>query len=216
MKSWTLRLALAALVTGLGPLPIGADTLVLRDGRSLEGELMSLQNGRMEFRTDRGRIERFSVDDVDRIEFYDPRDRDNRSRDRYRDDQNRRGPENDRPSGLREREISVRGGTDWTATNIELRGGQDIWLDSRGEVRWGPGRKDGPGGEGGSPRNAARPIPNRPAAALIGKVGESGDPFFIGTDSGPIRVRGRGQLFLGINDDYLQDNSGAFRVIVFY
>ena len=30
------------------------------------------------------------------------------------------------------------------------------------------------------------------------------------------RVRGRGTVFLGINDDYLQDNGGAFRVIVYY
>ena len=59
----------------------------------------------------------------------------------------------------------------WTGTGVELRDGQELWFDSKGEVRWGPGRKDGPGGESGSPRNAARPIPSRPAAALIGLFG---------------------------------------------
>jgi hypothetical protein len=61
-----------------------------------------------------------------------------------------------------------------------------------------------------------RPIPNRPAAALIGRVGETNEYFFIGDDSGPVRVRGCGRLFLGINDDFLGDNSGSFRVTVYY
>ena len=59
-------------------------------------------------------------------------------------------------------------------------------------------------------------MPNRPAAALIGRVGESNDYFFIGGDGGAVRVRGNGRLYLGINDDYLRDNSGAFRVTVYY
>jgi len=204
------RLVLAGVLLAAGSLGAFADTLILRSGRSLRGELISVRDGRMEFRTDRGPIEVFSLDDVDRVEFT------GRAREQggYRDDS--RPPGNERPSGLREREVDVPGGTAWTRTNIELRDGQELWFDSRGEVRWGPGRKDGPGGESGSPRNPARPIPSRPGAALIGKIGESGDPFFIGNDRGPIRVRGRGTLFLGINDDYLQDNGGAFRVIVYY
>lgn len=201
-------LFLAAFAAGAAT----ADTLVLRTGRSFNGELVSVRDGRIEFRTDRGRSERFAVEDVDRIEFA------SRDRDRGRDpsDRDTRPPGNERPSGLREREVEVPGATAWVQTAIELRDGQEIWFDSRGEVRWGPDRKDGPGGEGGSPRNPKRPIPNRPGAALIGKIGEAGDPFFIGADKGPIRVRGRGTLFLGVNDDYLQDNSGAFRVIVYY
>jgi hypothetical protein len=58
---------------------------------------------------------------------------------------------------------------------------------------------------------------NRPAAALIGKVGtSSGDFFFIGDEQGPIRMRASGRLYLGINDDYLADNSGNFRVVIHY
>ncbi len=204
------RLVIAAALVALGSGAALADTLILRSGRSYRGELISVRDGRIEFRTDRDRIERFSVDDVDRVEFS------YRDSDRDRDDRDQGTPPGGRPSGLREREIDVRAATAWTPTNIEVRAGQDLWFDARGEIRWGPGRKDGPEGEGGSPRNPARPIPSRPGAALIGKIGESGDPFFIGKDSGPIQVRGRGTLFLGINDDYLQDNTGSFRVIVYY
>ena len=210
MKSLRNRLALAGALLAFGSLTALADTLILRSGRSFTGELISVRDGRMDFRTDRGRIETFALDEVDRVEFSGS------GRDSYQNDRDSRPPGNERPSGLREREIDVAGATAWTRTSIELRDGQELWFDSRGEVRWGPGRKDGPGGESGSPRNPARPIPSRPGASLIGKIGESGDPFFIGNDRGPIRVRGRGTLFLGVNDDYLQDNSGGFRVIVYY
>jgi hypothetical protein len=209
MTLWNRRLAIAVVLIAVGSLAF-ADTLILRNGRSYRGELISVRDGRIEFRTDRARVERFSVDEVDRVEF------DDRDTGRYRDDRDLGSPDRGRPSGLREREIEVRANAAWTPTNIEARTGQDLWFESRGEIRWGPGRKDGPEGEGGSPRNAARPIPSRPGAALIGKIGESGDPFFIGKDSGPIQVRGRGTLFLGINDDYLLDNTGSFRVIVRY
>jgi len=60
-------------------------------------------------------------------------------------------------------------------------------------------------------------MPTRNAAALIGKIGEeSTDYFFLGDQTGPIRIRAAGRLFLGVNDDFLNDNSGNFRVIVYY
>ena len=210
MKSLRNRLVVAGAFLALRPLAAIADTLILRSGRSFTGELISVRDGRMDFRTDQGRLEAFNLDEVDRVEFS------GRARDQggYRNDS--RPPGNERPSGLREREVEVPGAAAWTRTSVELRDGQEVWFDSRGEVRWGPGRKDGPAGESGSPRNPARPIPSRPGASLIGKIGETGDPFFIGNDHGPLRVRGRGTLFLGVNDDYLQDNGGAFRVIVYY
>ena len=122
-----------------------------------------------------------------------------------------------RPSGLRERQVSVSSSTPWTDTGIDVRPGQTLYFEARGEVRWGRDRRDGPEGERNSPRNPGRPMPNRPAAALIAKIGsESSDPFFIGADTGGVRVRGGGRLYLGINDEVLNDNSGNFTVIVYY
>jgi len=200
----------AAAAMSLASVSALADTLVLRSGRSFVGEIVSIRDGRVEFRADRGRVEKFAIGEVERLEFS------GRDAEGNRDDRDTRPPGNERPAGLREREVDVVGAQAWTKTSIELRDGQELWFDSRGEVRWGPGRKDGPGGESGSPRNQARPIPTRPAASLIGKVGETGDPFFIGAERGPLRIRGKGTLFLGLNDDYLQDNSGSFRVLVSY
>src|SRR5262245_58133526 len=194
---------------------MSADTLVLRDGRRVQGELIGMRDGVIEFEGQRGflggreRI-RVSREDVARIELDDYR------RDDRRDDFGGGGSVGGRPSGLREREINVGASIAWNDTGIMVRSGQSVYFRATGRVRWGPGRQDGPAGEHGSPRQQGRPIPSRPAAALIGRVGDSDDVFFIGDDESAIRMRSSGRLLLGINDDMLGDNSGAFRVTVFY
>jgi hypothetical protein len=111
--------------------------------------------------------------------------------------------------------VSVAARSPWTDTGVQVRQGQEVYFEARGKVHWGKDRDDGAGGEGHSPRNAARPIPDRPAAALIGRINND-DPFFIGDEQRPIRVRSSGRLQLGINDDYLQDNNGELRVTIYY
>jgi hypothetical protein len=192
-----------------------ADTLVLRDGNRVEGTVVSIRDGIVEFEARRGFLGRERVrverDEVLRIEF------DRRSEDR-RDDDRDNGDRRDgrRPSGLREREVSVDSWLGWKDTGIEVRGGQTVYFSASGRVRWGPNRQDGPAGERNSPRNDARPMPGRPAAALIGRIGDSNEYFFIGDDEGAIRMRSSGRLYLGVNDDYLKDNTGSFRVTVYY
>jgi hypothetical protein len=195
---------------------VTADTLVLRDGRRVEGQLISIQNGVIIFDEEGsfaggGRRVSLTRDEVLGIEFDQ-----NRSVSRF---PGFPGPpptsQGGRPSGLRERQVMVAANLQWIDTNIDVRAGQDIYFEASGEVRWGPGRHDGPAGEPNSPVNPNRPIPNRPGAALIGRVGDTGN-FYIGADRGPIRMRSSGRLFLGINDDNLQDNSGSFRVVVYY
>ncbi|MFN7980830.1 MAG: hypothetical protein U0Q11_03140 [Vicinamibacterales bacterium] len=213
--------ALAAIV--LAGAALQADTLVMRDGRRVQGQLISVRDGVIEFEAQRGVFnrERARVDraDVLRIEldsFTTDRRDDDRDRDRRGDDRDRNQGDGGRPSGLRERGVNVSASQPWTDTGVTVRAGQTLYFDASGKVRWGPGRQDGPEGERNSPRNDRRPIGSRPAGALIGRIGEGDDYFFIGDDSGPIRVRGNGRLYLGVNDDFLQDNSGAFRVTVFY
>lgn len=196
----------------------GADTLVLRDGRRLNGTLLSIRDGLIEFEAQRsGRLGgrervRLGREDVIRIEFEDDRDDRAGGFGGRRDD----GRDGGRPSGLRERDVRVSAREAWTDTGIAVRPGQTIYVDANGRVRWGPGRQDGPEGERNSPRNDGRPIPGRPAAALIGRVGEGTDVFHIGNTTDGIRMRSGGTLYLGINDDFLDDNNGAFTVTVSY
>lgn len=202
-----------ALVAGL-PMTVLADTLYLRNGTRIQGDLVSVRGSTIEFQERRGfggsRTVRVDRNDVDRIEF-----------DGYGGAGNNWGSGGSgsiggggRPGGMRERQVSVAAATSWSDTGIELRAGQTIYIDASGQVRWGRDRRDGPAGEKNSPFNQARPLPNRPGGALIGRVGN--DIFFIGAEQGPFRVRNSGRLQLGVNDEYLEDNSGSFRVTVFY
>jgi hypothetical protein len=215
-RTSTFWLTLAfAIAAGLG---VAADTLVMRNGDLVRGQLVWIRNGEIEFREDRGstsRTIRMDLREVRRIDFDD--ERGNRG---YRPDDTRgsRSDPNDGPRpGMRERQVVVSANVPWVDGGIDVRDGQQIYVRTVGQVTWGKGRKDGPEGEKNSPFNPGRPIPGRPGASLIGKIGErSSDPFFIGDEQGPIRIRGNGRLFLGINDDDLRDNTGNWRVTIYY
>jgi hypothetical protein len=208
MSSIARLLTSVALVAGL-PATLAADTLYLRDGSRLQGQLIAVRAGTIEFEERRGffssRTVRVDRDEVERIDF----DRSGSGR-----GSDGGGSAGGRPPGMRERQVMVSATEPWTDTGVDLRPGQEIYLQATGQVRWGRDRRDGPAGERNSPFNQARPMPSRPAAALIGRIGD--DVFFIGDETDAIRVRSRGRLHLGINDEYLTDNSGSFRVTVFY
>lgn len=120
-----------------------------------------------------------------------------------------------RPASGRDRLISVSARQAWTDTGIDVTTGDVIRFVAEGTVIRGPGQEDGPAGEMNSPMNDRRPVPARPAGALIGRIGTSpSDVFFIGGDRGSFRVRSSGRLYLGVNDHYYADNSGSFEVRV--
>jgi hypothetical protein len=122
--------------------------------------------------------------------------------------------DDDAPVG-RERAITVSARQGWTNTGIDVTTGDVIRFQAEGTVTWSPGQQDGPAGEMNSPMNDRRPIPARPAGALIGRIGTSPtDVFFIGDDRGGFRVRTSGRLYLGVNDNTTSDNSGSFQVRV--
>lgn len=205
-QRWIARVALIVAL----PVSLQADTLILRDGSRVEGELISVRNGTVEFEERRGfgggRTLRFARDEVVRIEL-----------ETYRNNSSGLSNNFGRPTGMREKQVIVSADVSWNDTGIDVRPGQTVYFESQGQVRWGRDRRDGPAGERNSPPNPGRPMPSRNAAALIGKVGnDSGDLFFIGAETEAVRLRGSGRLYLGINDDVLTDNSGNFRVVVYY
>jgi hypothetical protein len=191
-----------------------ADTLVMRDGRRVQGQLVAFRDGFIEFQDayGGGRIVRLSRDQVTAIEF----DRNQGYPQSYPPANASPGSGERRPRGLREKQMMAAANVQWSDTGIDVAAGQNVFFEASGEIRWGPNRRATPGGEANSPNNSARPMPNRPGASLIGRVGDSQDYFYIGDDSGGIRMRSSGRLFLGINDDNLQDNTGYFRVIIYY
>ncbi len=197
--------ALAVLVAALAVAATSlADTLVLRSGRRIQGDLVSVRGSTIEFAEDGGSTRRYDRSDVSRIELGGS------GGSAYDDDR-----PGGRPSGMRERSTSVAAATQWNDTGVDVRSGALVYFEASGRVRWGPDRQHGPGGEGGNRQNPNRPISGRPGGSLIGRVGDSG-AFYIGDERGPIRMREGGRLYLGVNDDYLEDNSGSWRVTIYY
>jgi hypothetical protein len=217
----------ATAVFGVAGLTASADTLILNDGSRLRGTLVTMNRQTVVFdedtdvntRNQRARTRRVRVplERVDAIDFTDGNfqsDDDSWSDDSWSNNDDFYS--NDSLSGnLRQRTVAVQANRQWTDTGINVRAGDVIRFDPTGVIQWGPGRQDGPAGEVNSPHNASRPIPNRAGGSLIGRIGAgSGDMFYIGGDRGTFRARTSGRLYLGVNDDYLQDNSGQFRVLV--
>ena len=111
-------------------------------------------------------------------------------------------------------EVIVKAAERWTSTGVYVRDGDVVRIDSAGTVQLSADAADtsSPGGAGSGRRAPAAPMPDRPAGGLIARIG-NGPPLFVGADS-MLRANATGQLYLGVNDDYLSDNRGDFRVTV--
>lgn len=110
--------------------------------------------------------------------------------------------------------IAVAGNQAWTPTGLTVRRGEVITFNTTGEVRLSADAADvaGPAGARSQRKAAGAPLAGNLAGALIGRVG-NGEPFPIG-DQTSVTMPAAGQLFLGINDDDVNDNQGGFRVKV--
>jgi hypothetical protein len=106
--------------------------------------------------------------------------------------------------------VIVSGRTQWTPTGITVRRGEPLTISAGGEIRVGGSGNPTASVGGAGATNGGNPLPSAPTGALIGRVG-NGQPFLIGTLS-RVAAPAAGQLFLGINDSYLQDNEGQFEV----
>jgi hypothetical protein len=111
-------------------------------------------------------------------------------------------------------EVIVKAAERWTSTGVYVRDGDVVRIESAGTVTLSANAADtsSPGGAGSGRRAPSAPMPDRPAGGLIARIG-NGPPLFVGADS-ILRANATGQLYLGVNDDYLSDNRGEFRVKV--
>ncbi|MDQ6653560.1 MAG: LecA/PA-IL family lectin, partial [Acidobacteriota bacterium] len=124
-----------------------------------------------------------------------------------------------------ERIIAVQGNQPRGAdTGIDLRSGDQITISATGNVTAGP-RAGVVSPEGGRPSTGAvfgagtYPVPTAGVGALIGYIvssnGQTSQPFFVGaqlTFTTPVD----GRLFLLVNDDNYNDNSGSFSARILY
>jgi hypothetical protein len=101
----------------------------------------------------------------------------------------------------------------WTDTGLTVRAGDSLAFEADGPIQMSGDRGD-TAEPAGSGRDAPGPlVRNAPAGTLIARIGNSA-PFAVGARRTISRAPATGRLYLGVNDDYLEDNAGEFRVMV--
>ena len=105
----------------------------------------------------------------------------------------------------------------WTDTKVGLQENVMYSISAKGQwIGCGHGRPSDANGCGQEPCsrwNSSVSMPTSECMSLIGKVGSSGSPFFVGTESA-FKPSASGRLFLGPNDSSggLGDNRGLLNI----
>lgn len=185
----------------LAKLRAGQPVIVLRSGMLVDGRLNDLSGtSPLQLRVDTASGAReFSSNDVAQVYLADS--------EAFR--ASREPTSGVMPDGT----IRVAANQPWVETGIIVQRGAPVRFQATGDIMAGPGASAGPAG---SPILNSRnyPVPAAPGGSLIAKVGRDGSPFLVGSNEQVIMMPADGELMLGINDDGLDDNTGAFTVTV--
>lgn len=111
--------------------------------------------------------------------------------------------------------VIVPGATQWMETGIMVSEGDTLTFAAHGTLVYN--RRGNACGPEGTPwtdtRDKEDPLWDQPHGGLIGKIGETGSPFFVGT-AHAITADRSGMLLCGINDFWYQGNTGEFTVTI--
>lgn len=180
-----------------------ADTLYLRDGRSMRGTLLGFINGRFAFkvsptqtgpstapvRREEGEIQLFRPNEVERIEI------DGRSLDELR---------------YESRNVEVQLGPNWIDSGVDLRSGERVQVSASGIILAGRSRITPDGLRTNDP---ASPLPRAAEGLLIGAIGNDPDSPILELGAAREFVADKdGRLFLTSNRGSYADARGSFTV----
>ena len=115
------------------------------------------------------------------------------------------------------KEVVVKGTDQWLDTGVEITARHEITMTATGEWR-NDGLEDTFWVDANGFDTFKHPdsiLPDENFASLIGRFGEDGTPFFVGTNFGPSSP-GPGRLFLRMNDikGSFFDNEGELNVLI--
>ena len=111
------------------------------------------------------------------------------------------------------RSVDVPGTSAWVDTGVDVQAGQEVRVDASGRVFHNETESVPPDGTPQPRRRGSDVLPERGHGALLGRFGEDGAPFFVGS-SALLIVQDAGRLYLGINDLGVDNNAGAFAATV--
>jgi len=112
---------------------------------------------------------------------------------------------------------ALRGTDPWLDSGVRLRVGDVVTVTATGTITHAPGQSVGPAGDTRPELAQFNLIPGN-HAALLGRLGPTGQPFVIGAsrevkiDAAAVTTGNNVALFLGINDAGLDNNGGAFAI----
>ena len=241
MKKFFLRPLVIISLLIAASLPVLADTVRLKDGSVIRGQIVSFKNEQFTIVVGggaRGRKSQITVymEDVDSIEFDSgnasntsgPSDTGNNTQPSYQPPTNTQ-PTNNQPSYTPPNtnntapsptffQINVRVRADnacngWTNTGLVVRRGQRLRINASGRVSLGNNRFATPDGLPNIP-DRDKLMRNQPTGGLIAVIGDDNDDFiFVGRSRDFVAQRD-GVLFLGVNEGNLSDNSGLFEIVI--
>jgi hypothetical protein len=179
--------------------------VVLRNGSSWTGQFVDVRGGEagaapgtthaLVFRAAGGEERRVDLDQVGRI---------------YLGNYPHTAAVNNTPRSVPAGAIRVPGNATWVPTGIMVRRGDRLSFSVSGQVQLSDDGGDvaEAAGSARGRKSASAPLPNDLAGALIGKIGNSA-PFGIG-NLATVTMPAAGELYLGVNDDHVNDNHGEF------
>lgn len=196
------KVVLAFLTIVLLATVVAADTLYLRDGRSLRGTLLGFINGRFAFRVagvratgggvstrDDGEIQFFRPNEVERLEI------DGRSLDELK---------------FETRTVDVSLGPNWIDSGLDLRRNQRVQVSASGTILVGRARITPDGLRSTDPNS---PLPRAAEGMLIGAIGnEPNSPIIELGTAREFTADRDGRLYLTANRGSYSDARGSFTV----
>ena len=175
----------------------GQPLIVLRNGQIIDGRLSDIGGTRplrLTIDTTSGQ-RNFASNDVAQIYLYAPKGAAAQA-------------QTAAPAGA----IIVQGNQPWTNSGIAVTRQERIAFSATGDIMTAANASSGVGGSPAATSPTIRyPVIRSPVGALIARIG-NGVPFLIGANTQPITMPATGRLFLGLNDDHFEDNSGMYTV----
>ncbi|HTY64402.1 MAG TPA: hypothetical protein VMG30_19285 [Acidobacteriota bacterium] len=192
-----------------------ADTVYMRDGRSMQGRLVGFEDGYFILELTKGNQVKYLARDVSRVVLDGPMPADD-SRDRRfprKDDSDKPSPpssagwENSLP-------FDVRLQDQWIRSQVQVRKGQRVRVEATGFVTLEGRYAVNPDGRPNS-RIASLPMPDQNDGALIAVIGREDDApqIMVGRKREFVADR-NGMLYFTINHWETRNSGGAFRVTV--
>ena len=240
-KSKFLRVSIAlSLILSLSIITF-ADTIRLKNGSVIKGKIVNFSNGQFTIVFGEGSRQRqmnYFSDEIDAIEFDNTSTATNSNTTKISTlpapapgNQNTIIPKPEvkqpivtppvtpgnssrpKPIQISAKVLADNTSNGWTNTGWVVKKGQKIRISGTGRISLGNGRYSTPSGVSSLPDNE-KLMKDKPTGGLILVIGDDNNDFvFIGASTEFIATRD-GALFLGVNDGMLDDNSGAFDVMV--